>query len=134
MGYETVFGTHVMGHALLAQLLLPEMRRCSKGTARIIHSSSRTVEHGHFLRDCFSRPEQPLKGFDKYAHYADVKMTQTCCALAHADHIGDGDVAVHAVHPGCVQTNIVTKSQLMGANSAWFNDHSWLVGHISPIE
>lgn len=133
-GFETVFGTHVMGHALLAQLLLPELLRCSKGTARIVYSASRTVEKGILLKECFGRPEQPLKGFDKYSHYANVKMTQTTCALALADELGAGEVAVHAVHPGCVQSNIIKNAALLGSLSGFFEWANQFIGHISPLE
>lgn len=133
-GFETVFGGHVIGHALLAELLVPELLRCSKGTARIVHCSSRTVEKGSFVKECFARPEKPLKGFSKYSHYPNVKTMQTCCALAHADNLGSGNVAVHAVHPGCVQSNIVTNNALLGPFSPFFQAASPLVGQISPLE
>merc|ERR1712192_51533 len=106
----------------------------SKGTARIVYVSSRTSEHGTLLKEAFARPENPPPDFDRYAHYGDVKMTQTCCALAHADQLGPGNVAIHAVHPGCVYTNIVSNSRLMGPFSALADNLSWIVGQISPLE
>lgn len=111
-GFETVFGTHVMGHALLSQLMMPELIRSNKGTARIVTVSSKTVEHGVFLGDYFARPSTPPTVFNRFAHYSNVKTTQTCCALALADELGQGDVAVHAVHPGCVQSDIISNSGL----------------------
>merc|ERR1712124_230291 len=76
----------------------------------------------------------PPDVFDKYSHYADVKMTQTLCAFAHADELGSGDIAVHAVHPGCVQTGIVANAGFLGPFSSLAGKSSWLVGHISPTE
>lgn len=133
-GFETVFATHVMGHALLAQLLVPELLQSSKGTARIVYCSSRTVEKGSVVTECFKRPEKPFDGFNKYSHYPNVKTMQTCCALAHADELGSGDVAVHAVHPGCVQSNIVTNAALLGIFSPFFQWASPAVGQICPLE
>merc|ERR1711924_20706 len=109
-GFEIVFGTHVVGHALLSQLMLPELVRSNKGTARIVHVSSRTVEQGQFIGDFFARPEKPPTNFNRFAHYGNAKTMQTCCALAHADNLGGADVAIHAVHPGCVHSEIISNS------------------------
>merc|ERR1712113_530494 len=100
------------GHALLSQLLVPELKRSNKGTARIVHVSSKTVEHGAFLEEFFRRPLKAPSLFNRFAHYSNVKATQTSCALALADELGSEDIAVHAVHPGCVQTDIVANSTL----------------------
>lgn len=121
-GFETVFGGHVIGHALLAQLMIPELERSSKGHARIVHVVSCTGEvEDHYCADYFLRPQSPPKWWDHYEHYGQVKCAQMCCAMAMADELGSDNIAIHSLHPGCAQSGIITSSALPAAKMFnWF--------------
>jgi len=113
-GNQTVFATNYLGHALLTLLLLPVLR--ASAPARIINIAS----HAHLMVgasdaikvtsadapnfDLFnSMSEEALKNAYAYSKWAQVSFT---VELQRRLDTEGTQIAVHAVHPGLVDTNI----------------------------
>lgn len=111
-GFEVDTAAHILGHAMLAQSLLPDL---GKQLGRVIFVSSATAPFGQIKPDFFSCLKAEPQDYNRFDHYKDVKCMQLCYSIALAKHAGSS-VAVHAVHPGAVQSNVTQNmrcSQLM---------------------
>lgn len=105
-GYEAQFTANHLGHSLLCQLLLPQMRSCTPARIVTVTSSSASWSITKFRSDLFAKDMKEPTGHDRFAFYGETKAMQLCCALEFADRL-DKDVVAHALHPGCASTNIV---------------------------
>mmetsp|Transcript_46517 Transcript_46517/g.108439 ORF Transcript_46517/g.108439 Transcript_46517/m.108439 type:complete len:342 (+) Transcript_46517:31-1056(+) len=103
-GHEISLGTNHLGHALLAQLLLPTLKKHSP--SRIVFVSSRSQEGRQLRPELFRKTTEAPPNFDRFGIYSIVKAAQLCYILKLAEEVGSGEVAIHAVHPGCVNTSI----------------------------
>jgi len=106
-GYEEAFTVNHLGHALLSQLMLPQLERSTPARIVFISSSTQTWSSTRLRLDLFAKhlPEPALH--DKFHYYGDTKVTQACYALELSAKLSDkSQVVAHVMHPGCAETNI----------------------------
>lgn len=99
-GFEMQFGVNHLGHFLLTQLLLPQLK--AAGDARVINVSSMMHHLGEIDFDSFegATPYRPIRAYSQ-SKLANVLFTR---AFARR-HAGDG-ITAYSLHPGGVGTNI----------------------------
>lgn len=101
-GLELQFGTNHVGHFLLTRELLPLIRKSTP--ARIVNLSSagyRLAKDGLDFDDL--QMEENYHGFKCYGH---SKLANIYFTLELARRLEDEDIAVNAVHPGYVDTEL----------------------------
>jgi len=98
-GFERSFGVNVLGPFLLTRLLLPRI----KPGGRIVNVSSVAGLFGGFDEDDLEMRDRyrPLKA------YARSKYAITALSIEYAERLR-GRISVNAVHPGVVNTRILT--------------------------
>jgi NAD(P)-dependent dehydrogenase (short-subunit alcohol dehydrogenase family) len=101
-GIEMQFGVNHVGHFLLTNLLLPLIRKSAP--ARIVNLSSggyQLAPNGLNFDDL--QMEQDYKGFPCYGH---SKLANIYFTTELARRLEGEDIAVNAVHPGYVETEL----------------------------
>ena len=101
-GIEMQFGVNHVGHFLLTNLLLPLIRKSAP--ARIVNLSSQgylMAPDGLDFDDL--QMEQAYKGFSSYGH---SKLANIYFTIELARRLNGEDIAVNAVHPGYVATEL----------------------------
>jgi NAD(P)-dependent dehydrogenase (short-subunit alcohol dehydrogenase family) len=109
-GFEAVFGTDHLGHFLLTNLLLEQVR--AAGRARIVVVASeahrmarRGIEWGDLDRHAHYRP---------WVVYGEAKLANILHARALAARLEGTGVVVHSLHPGSVRTNFGRQGDTSG--------------------
>jgi NAD(P)-dependent dehydrogenase (short-subunit alcohol dehydrogenase family) len=98
-GFERSFGVNVLGPFLLTRLLLPRI----KMGGRIVNVSSVAGLFG-----CFDESDLDMRtGYSPLKAYARSKYAIAVLSVESADRLR-GRIAVNAVHPGVVNTRILT--------------------------
>lgn len=108
-GYELTMQVNYLGPFLLTMLLVPLM---TEGGARVVNTSSSVYRLGRVDGSTLSRVGAASYG--KFRAYADSKLAVLLFTLEAAERLRARGVAVNALDPGIVDTNILT----MGA---WFD-------------
>lgn len=105
-GYEILFGTNVLGPALLTQLLLPTLRTTAKinPQARMVMVSSSA--HAMAPRDVYKFDE--LRTTAPHRHTTERYTTSKLANLHYARALAEREteVKIVPVHPGMVATNL----------------------------
>jgi NAD(P)-dependent dehydrogenase (short-subunit alcohol dehydrogenase family) len=100
-GFEQQFATNFLGHFLLAQLLLPALRKAAP--ARVVSLTSGT----HRLSDIhFDDIQYQHRPYDKWEAYAQSKTADALLAVALTRHCGEQGITANAVNPGGVRTGL----------------------------
>jgi len=100
-GFEQQFATNFLGHFLLAQLLLPALRRAA--LARVVSLTSGT----HRLSDIhFDDIQYQHRPYDKWEAYAQSKTADALLAVALTRHGRSQGITANAVNPGGVLTGL----------------------------
>src|SRR5258708_38661665 len=98
-GFEQQFATNFLGHFLLAQLLLPALRRAAP--ARVVSLTSGT----HRLSDIhFDDIQYQHRPYDKWEAYAQSKTADALLAVALTRHFGEQGITANSVNPGGLAT------------------------------
>ncbi len=110
-GNEATFAGNHLGHFVLTDQLLPLLRvaaaESSKGTTRIINTSSLAHEHAPGLK---WDDLQMLNNFVPMAAYCNVKLANVLFTRALAERLGEDGIVSHAMHPGAVDTNFINRA------------------------
>ncbi|KAL1622977.1 hypothetical protein SLS56_008515 [Neofusicoccum ribis] len=130
-GYEIQFGTNVMGHALLTQLLLPTLQATAKTNpeARVVNLSSASEALAPSDIYKFDELKTTMPARHTTARYCISKIANVHYASALAARCGD--VKVVSVHPGMVATNLHRESTGFFL-TAFLNVAIWTVA--TPVE
>ncbi|GCF93641.1 short-chain dehydrogenase [Enterococcus florum] len=99
-GFEKMFGVNYLGHFLLTQLLLPNLKRAEQG--RIVVVSSGAYKFGKLVLTDL-RSEQH---FTIWGNYGGSKLANLLFAKEMSRRLKDTQITVNAVHPGAVATNL----------------------------
>ncbi|KAF4125738.1 Short-chain dehydrogenase [Geosmithia morbida] len=110
-GYEMQFGTNHMGHALLCKLLMPLLRRTAEepgADVRVVSLSSRG--HAHLFRGVphWHLMKTTADELGCFGRYGESKLANALWARQLAKQYPQ--LTVSAVHPGLVQTQLMTKA------------------------
>ena len=99
-GFEMQIGVNHLGHFLLTQLLLPQLKTASR--ARVINVASLMHKFGTIDFDSFKgeTPYQPLRA------YAQSKLANVLFTREFARRNADTGITAYSLHPGGVGTNL----------------------------
>ncbi|KAI0730702.1 NAD(P)-binding protein [Earliella scabrosa] len=108
-GYDMQFGTNVVGHFLLTQLLLPALLKGKETSpdhhARVVTTSSGYSYAGHInfetLKDGPARRKQSTEVL-----YSQSKLADVLVAFELARRYGDKGIVSVALHPGILRTEL----------------------------
>jgi len=110
-GNEATFAGNHLGHFVLTHRLLPLLRAAAAhsvpGETRIITISSKAHEFAPGLN---WRDLQMVENFAPMPAYCNAKLANVLFTRALAERLGDEGIVVHAMHPGAVDTNFVTRA------------------------
>lgn len=105
-GLEANFAGNHLGPFVLTNALLPLLRTAAKesepGRVRIINTASDASE---MIPSINLDDMQNLQNFSPGLAYCTGKLANVLFARALASRLGDDGIAVHAVHPGAVDSN-----------------------------
>ena len=110
-GNEATFTGNHLGHFVLTNRLLPLLKSTAaqspRGAVRIINVSSAAheVSKGLDWDDL-----QMFKNFVPIRAYCNVKLANLLFTRALAKRLDDSGIVVHAMHPGAVDTNFVSRA------------------------
>ena len=116
-GIEMQFGTNHIGHFLLTNLILDNIK--ASGKARIINLSSIAHKSTRALNfDDINYQKEEYGGWKSYSRskFCNILFTKELALRLEKDGI-----TVNAVHPGGVRTEIAEK------NANWFTKLGWIV-------
>ncbi|MCF8459269.1 MAG: SDR family oxidoreductase [Flavobacteriales bacterium] len=116
-GIEMQFGTNHIGHFLLTNLILDNIK--ASGKARIINLSSIAHKSTRALNfDDINYQKEDYGGWKSYSRskFCNILFTKELALRLEKDGI-----TVNAVHPGGVRTEIAEK------NANWFTKLGWIV-------
>ncbi|GGF16688.1 retinol dehydrogenase [Halobacillus andaensis] len=99
-GFESQMGINHLGHFLLTNLLLEELKQAED--ARVVNVSSGAHKWGriHFQDPYLTKKYNVMKG------YGQSKLANVLFTIALADKTKNDSIQVNAVHPGAVATNL----------------------------
>ena len=103
-GYECTFAMNHLGHFLLTNLLLDELKAAVN--ARLINLSSDIHKKGHINFDDLMT-EKKYKGFGVYSH---AKLANILFTNELARRLQHTNITVNTLHPGMVRTNFTANS------------------------
>ena len=115
-GYDMQFGTNVLGHFLLTQLLLPALLKGKEssgdGHARVITISSGYAYIGHIdfdtLKDGPARQKQSTEVL-----YQQSKLGDILIAFELARRYGDQGIVSITLHPGILKTDLLRHTNFL---------------------
>jgi NAD(P)-dependent dehydrogenase (short-subunit alcohol dehydrogenase family) len=99
-GFELTFAVNTLAPFLLTRLLWPQL--VASGDGRVINVSSLAYRHGRINFDDLAG----LDDFTRYGAYARSKLSILLLTRALAHRAADQPVAVNAVHPGVIGTQL----------------------------
>lgn len=99
-GFEKMFGVNHLGHFLLTNLLLDEIKASEQGRIVVLSSGAYKVGKIHFEN------LRLIKGFNVFKGYAQSKLANILFTTELSRRLEGTDVTVNAVHPGAVSTNL----------------------------
>ena len=121
-GFEIQFGTNHVGPFLLTELLLPKLK--ASAPSRVVCTSScyaddkdaSTKAKIHFEEDFMKRGEG-AKPYDGWAAYLQSKLANLLHAQELSDRLKGTGVAVVALHPGFVESNLLSHTVPLAVQS-----------------
>ena len=101
-GFELQFGVNYLGHFLLTEMLIPNLKKSKDG--RIIHTSS--VMHERTLVDLNDLNYEKRK-YSRIDAYNQSKLAQVLYARYQATLLKKSNITSVSIHPGWVQTPLI---------------------------
>lgn len=120
-GHELVFGTNHLGHFLLTDLLLDQLR--ASGAGRIVNVAS--FGHAAAVGGIQWWDIDRHARFDEWRVYGDSKLANILHAEALARRLEGTGVVANSLHPGSVRTSLARDGDTSGA-TARLMELGWL--------
>ncbi|XP_060919247.1 retinol dehydrogenase 14-like [Labrus mixtus] len=118
-GFEMQFGVNHLGHFLLTHLLLDLLKRSAP--SRVVVVSSKLYKQGHINFEDLSSEQS----YDKASAYSRSKLANLLFTCELARRLEGSGVAVNALTPGIVRTNLGRHVQVPVLAKPLFNLLSW---------
>jgi len=109
-GYEVQLGTHLIGHALLTEIIIDRHRlRSGSPRLRVVVVGSAFAWGGRWSREVFGKEQPP--NFSRFQQYSDAKTAQLLYYYKLSERLASTNlrppsVTVNVVHPGCPRTQV----------------------------
>ena len=108
-GFELTFAVNHLGHFFLTQLLRPMLEKSAPSRVVVLTTSlalNATIDFDDLMFK--------VRKHNNFVAYSQSKLANQMFTLAHARRLEGKGVAVNAVHPGVVATEITRESQDRG--------------------
>lgn len=110
-GYDLQFGTNVLGHYYLTELLLPALvegaKSSSDGVSRVVNVSSGIQYWGELNFDTFADTPQRRKWFGRqYRLYAQSKFANVVYAKELQRRVSKDNIVVTSLNPGNIRSDL----------------------------
>jgi NAD(P)-dependent dehydrogenase (short-subunit alcohol dehydrogenase family) len=133
-GFETQIGTNYLGHFLLTELLLEELR--AGAPSRVVNLSScfhdvAMGRQGHLDLDDLQFERRKYDGWEAYAQ---SKLANVLHARQLARRLEGSGVTAVSVHPGWVRTNLARSSMPLWVQNYVLRPALHVAGMIEPWE
>jgi len=103
LGLELQFATNHLGHFVLINQLLEQVKAAEQGRIVILSSAAHTLTvRGGIDFDNLDASH----GYDPWRFYGQSKLANLLCARTLAKQLEGSNVTVNAVHPGVIRTNL----------------------------
>merc|ERR1719232_1478645 len=99
-GFEMQFGTNHLGHFLLTNLLMPQLKKAAPG-ARIVNVSSLAHTNGQMNWEDINYDNTP---YDRFKSYSQSKLANVLFTKELARKGEGSGVNAYALHPGVIKT------------------------------
>lgn len=99
-GFEMQFGVNHLGHFLLTNLLLDNLRASKSGRIVVLTSIA------HFLGSINKQDLNSRNNYNKFAAYAQSKLANVLFTRHLAKILNGSSITVNCLHPGIVRTKI----------------------------
>jgi len=109
-GFEMQFGTNHLGHFLLTNLLMPQLKKAAPG-ARIVNVSSLAHTNGRMNWDDINYDNTP---YDRFKSYSQSKLANVLFTKELARKGEGSGVNAYALHPGVIKTELGRHMEGMG--------------------
>ncbi|MGI9578126.1 MAG: SDR family oxidoreductase [Microthrixaceae bacterium] len=109
-GFEMVFGTNHLGHFLLTEELLDQLRAAEQGRIINVASFGHSAAVGGIQWSDIGR----YSGFNEWRVYGDSKLANILHAEALARRLEGTKVVTNSLHPGSVYTNFGREGDTSG--------------------
>lgn len=113
-GFELQLGTNHLGHALLTELLIPQLEASPFG--RIVNVSSDLHRRGKaesLLATLDSDPRYERRSYDRFQAYGDSKLANVLYTRSLAKRLQS--TLVYSLHPGVIPTNLSRSLGVLGS-------------------
>ena len=109
-GFEMQFGTNHLGHFLLTNLLMPQLKKAAPG-ARIVNVSSLAHTNGQMNWDDINYDNTT---YDRFKSYSQSKLANVLFTKELARKGEGSGVNAYALHPGVIKTELGRHMEGMG--------------------
>jgi NAD(P)-dependent dehydrogenase (short-subunit alcohol dehydrogenase family) len=108
-GFETQFGTNHLGHFLLTNLLLPNLKAGSP--SRVVNVSSSAHRYSGVN---FNDPNFERTAYKPWVAYGQSKTANILFSVEFARRYASEGIACNALHPGVIQTSLMRHNDYPG--------------------
>lgn len=99
-GFESMLGVNHLGHFLLTNLLLEELKNAPQGRVVVVSSGAHKWGKMDFQDPYFEKNYNVVKGYGR------SKLANVLFTRGLASRLADTNVTVNSLHPGAVATNL----------------------------
>jgi NAD(P)-dependent dehydrogenase (short-subunit alcohol dehydrogenase family) len=128
-GYEQQFATNYLGHFLLAQSLVPALRKAA--SARVVSLTSGTHRASDIHFDDIHYHHRP---YEKWEAYGQSKPADALLAVALTGHFSEQGITANAVNPGGVLTGLQQNLPLEERRARYYDTEGHLLPSFKTLE
>lgn len=134
-GLEQVMGVNHIGHAYLTQLLMPTL--IANAPCRIVVVSSEIHKGSPINYEALdhmnSTEKNAKKGWGMVSSYQQSKLANVLFARALASRYNDKNITAYSLHPGVIDTNLISQIPLAGVVKFFYKKKTLSQGAATTI-